>query len=114
MVLKTYIPIFYISISISSVPKAISNSIEQKYLAQAGDTKEFTHLRYAAATCDPDDFTPLNGWKLRSARPDRETELLIAVTYYNEDKILFARTMHGVMMNVSQPFLNLEILTFGF
>lgn len=82
------------------VPKAISNSVEQKYKQQAGDSKEFTHLRYAAATCDPDDFTPMNGWKLRSARDDRETELLIAVTYYNEDKILFARTMHGVMMNI--------------
>ncbi|KAG0150823.1 hypothetical protein CROQUDRAFT_37815 [Cronartium quercuum f. sp. fusiforme G11] len=82
------------------VPKAISNSIEKKYLEQAGDSKEFTHLRYVAATCDPDDFTPQHGWRLRTAREDRETELLIAITYYNEDKILFARTMHGVMMNI--------------
>ena len=27
-------------------------------------------------------------------------ELLIAITYYNEDKTLVARTLHGVMMNV--------------
>jgi chitin synthase len=83
-----------------SVPKAISNSVESKYLQQAAG-KQFSHLRYTAATCDPDDFTPANGWELRTATTGNETELLIAVTYYNEDKVLFARTMHGVMMNVS-------------
>ncbi|KAI9626359.1 hypothetical protein KEM48_010418 [Puccinia striiformis f. sp. tritici PST-130] len=81
------------------VPKAISNSIEQKYIQQAIG-KQFSHLRYTAATCDPDDFTPENGWKLRTATTGNETELLIAVTYYNEDKVLFARTMHGVMLNI--------------
>ncbi|KAH9817360.1 hypothetical protein DFH28DRAFT_831162, partial [Melampsora americana] len=39
--------------------KAISNLVEEKYKQQAGDSKEFTHLRYAAATCDPDVFTPM-------------------------------------------------------
>lgn len=31
---------------------------------------------------------------------ERETELLIAVTSYNEDKTLYARTLHGVMLNI--------------
>jgi chitin synthase len=31
---------------------------------------------------------------------NRETELLIAVTSYNEDKTLYARTLHGVMLNI--------------
>ena len=31
---------------------------------------------------------------------NRHTELLIAITYYNEDKQLTARTLHGVMQNV--------------
>lgn len=31
---------------------------------------------------------------------NRHTELLIAITYYNEDKTLTARTLHGVMQNV--------------
>lgn len=31
---------------------------------------------------------------------NRHTELLIAITYYNEDKVLTARTLHGVMQNV--------------
>jgi hypothetical protein len=37
-------------------------------------------MRYTAATCDPDDFTPENGWNLRVNQYNRETELLIAVT----------------------------------
>jgi hypothetical protein len=36
-----------------------------------------------AATCDPDDFTPANGYTLRPAIYGRQTELLIAITYYN-------------------------------
>ncbi|KAF9247266.1 glycosyltransferase family 2 protein [Melanogaster broomeanus] len=31
---------------------------------------------------------------------NRQTDLLIAVTSYNEDKTLYARTLHGVMMNI--------------
>lgn len=33
---------------------------------------------------------------------NRLTELLIAVTYYNEDKQLTARTLHGVMQNIRE------------
>jgi hypothetical protein len=36
-----------------------------------------------AATCDPDDFTPEAGYTLRPAMYNRQTELLIAITYYN-------------------------------
>lgn len=53
-----------------------------------------------AATCDPDEFTLRNGYNLRPAIYNRHTELLIAITYYNEDKVLTARTLHGVMQNV--------------
>ena len=71
-----------------------------------------SHMRYTAATCDPDDFTPENGWNLRVNQYGRETELLIAVTSCeivstgladmvdNEDKILYARTLHNVMLNI--------------
>lgn len=81
-----------------AVPTAIRNSIEPKY-SMTGTT-EFSHMRYTAATCDPDDFTEANGWSLRTRSYERETELLIAVTSYNEDKMLYARTLHGVMMNI--------------
>ena len=61
---------------------------------------EFTHMRYTAATCDPDDFAT-DGYTLRPALLGRETQLFIAVTMYNEDEILFTRTMHGIMRNIA-------------
>ncbi|KAJ9299254.1 CAZyme family GT2 [Paecilomyces variotii] len=66
------------------------------------DEREFTHMRYTAVTCDPDDFT-LRGYKLRQqiGSTARETELLICVTMYNENEIDFTRTMHGIMRNIS-------------
>jgi chitin synthase len=60
-----------------------------------------------AATCDPNDFTLKNGYNLRSAMYNRHTELLIAITYYNEDKVLTARTLHGVMKNI-RDIVNLK------
>ena len=36
-----------------------------------------------AATCDPDEFTIENGYTLRPVMYNRQTELLIAITYYN-------------------------------
>ncbi|MCJ1453045.1 Chitin synthase, class 2 [Mycoblastus sanguinarius] len=66
------------------------------------DEIEFTHMRYTAVTCDPDDFV-LKGYKLRQniGNTMRDTELFICVTMYNEDEIDFTRTMHGVMRNIS-------------
>ncbi|KAF8984145.1 Chitin synthase, class 1 [Entomortierella lignicola] len=64
--------------------------------------EEFTHMRYTAATCDPDDFES-EKYTLRPQFIDgspRETELFIVMTMYNEDEVLFARTMHGVMKNI--------------
>ncbi|KAG6815723.1 Chitin synthase, class 1, partial [Tephrocybe sp. NHM501043] len=80
------------------VPTAVKNAIEPVYAAT--NTTEFSHMRYTAATCDPDDFTEANGYSLRTKMYNRETELLIAVTSYNEDKTLYARTLHGVMTNI--------------
>ncbi|KAK3949997.1 chitin synthase, partial [Pseudoneurospora amorphoporcata] len=66
------------------------------------DEVEFTHMRYTAVTCDPDDFVS-RGYKLRQniGRTARETELFICVTMYNEDEYGFTRTMHAVMKNIS-------------
>lgn len=66
-----------------------------------GERDEFTHMRYSAATCDPNDFFD-NDFTLRQklfSKP-RHTELFIVVTMYNEDDILFARTMSGVFKNI--------------
>lgn len=66
------------------------------------DEIEFTHMRYTAVTCDPDDFVE-RGYKLRQniGRTTRETELFICITMYNEDEYGFTRTMHAVMKNIS-------------
>lgn len=66
------------------------------------DEIEFTHMRYTAVTCDPDDFVS-KGYKLRQniGLTARETELFICVTMYNEDEINFTRTMHAVMKNIA-------------
>jgi chitin synthase len=53
-----------------------------------------------AATCDPDGFTLKEGYNLRPAMYKRHTEILVCVTYFNEDKFLFSRTLHSVMRNV--------------
>ncbi|KAM5352634.1 hypothetical protein ACJ41O_005356 [Fusarium nematophilum] len=66
-----------------------------------GERDEFTHMRYSAATCDPNDFHD-HDFTLRQklfSKP-RHTELFIVVTMYNEDEILFARTMMGVFKNI--------------
>jgi chitin synthase len=75
---------------------------------------EFTHMRYTAVTCDPDDFVD-RGYKLRQqeCRPARETELLICVTMYNENEIDFTRTMHGVMRNISHFCSRAKSRTWG-
>lgn len=65
-----------------------------------GGPTEFTHMRYTAASCDPDDFTFENGYSLRAASYGRQTDLLVCITAYNENKILLARTLHGLMLNI--------------
>lgn len=93
------------------VPSAIKNAVQAKYRDAEGGSDEFTKMRYTAATCDPNDFTLKNGYDLRPRMYNRHTELLIAVTYYNEDKVLLARTLHGVMQNI-RDIVNLKKSTF--
>lgn len=90
------------------VPSAIQNAVQAKYRndLEAG-SEEFTHMRYTAATCDPADFTLKNGYNLRPAMYNRHTEMLIAITAYNEDKVLTARTLHGTMQNI-RDIVNLK------
>ncbi|KAK5662734.1 hypothetical protein OQA88_6141 [Cercophora sp. LCS_1] len=79
-----------------------------------GERDEFTHMRYTAATCDPGDFYDQN-FTLRQklfSKP-RHTELFIVVTMYNEDEILFARTMIGVFKNVEYMCRRPESKTWG-
>lgn len=79
-----------------------------------GERDEFTHMRYTAATCDPNHFYEEN-FTLRQklfSKP-RHTELFIVITMYNEDDILFARTMIGVLKNVEYMCSRKESKTWG-
>lgn len=80
------------------IPPRLLNQVPH---AQPPERDEFTHMRYSAATCDPADFYN-DRFTLRQrlfAKP-RHTELFIAVTMYNEEDELFARTMIGVIKNI--------------
>ena len=78
------------------------------------DDVEFTHMRYTAVTCDPDDYVD-RGYKLRQniGFTSRETELLICITMYNENEIDFTRTMHGVMRNIAHFCSRAKSRTWG-
>ncbi|OZJ02826.1 Chitin synthase 1 [Bifiguratus adelaidae] len=80
-------------------------------VSRKGD-KEFTHMRYTAATCDPSEFVK-EGFTLRQQLMRRSTELFIVMTMYNEDEILFTRTMHGVMKNISHLCTRTRSRTWG-
>lgn len=93
------------------VPSAIKNAVQPQYRDAESGTEEFHKMRYTAATCDPNDFTLKNGYDLRPRMYNRHTELLIAITYYNEDKVLLARTLHHTMQNI-RDIVNLKKSTF--
>jgi chitin synthase len=58
------------------------------------DMEEMTKLRYTAATCDPDHFMS-SKYSLRPYLYGRKTELFIVMTMYNEDEVLFVKTMNA-------------------
>jgi len=88
-------------------------TILNSFLPRKDDT-EFTHMRYTAVTCDPDDFVS-RGYKLRQniGSTARETELFICITMYNENEIDFTRTMHGVMRNITHFCSRTKSRTWG-
>ncbi|KAJ6586867.1 chitin synthase [Mycena vulgaris] len=73
---------------------------------------ETTKTRYSAITCLPDEFEQ-KGFCLRQNLTGRRTELFIVITMFNEDEILFCRTMHGVMQNISHLCTRKNSQTWG-
>jgi chitin synthase len=73
-----------------AVPSHIANK-------QYGDSEEHTKMRYTAATCDPDDFMA-SKYSLRPYLYGRKTELFIVLTMYNEDEVLFCKTMNASVL----------------
>lgn len=61
---------------------------------QGSERDEMTKLRYTAATCDPDVFKA-SKYSLRPYLMGRRTELFIVMTMYNEDEVLFVKTMNA-------------------
>jgi chitin synthase len=64
------------------------------------DQDEFLFMRYSACTSEPEDFER-SGFTLRAAKLNRETEVCICITMYNESEVDFTRTMHAVMKNIA-------------
>ncbi|CAN6674049.1 chitin synthase 2 [Trichomonascus vanleenenianus] len=64
------------------------------------DNDEFVYMRYTACTADPDYFTE-SGFTLRQAIYEREIQLCVCITMYNEDEVAFTRTLHAVMKNIA-------------
>jgi len=74
--------------------------------------EEFSKMRYTAATCDPDDFKAKR-YSLRPYLMGRETELFIVMTMYNEDEVLFVKTMNAVLKNVAHLCSRTKSKTWG-
>ncbi|KKA19477.1 Chitin synthase A, partial [Rasamsonia emersonii CBS 393.64] len=93
------------------IPPKLLNQVPH---AEPPGRDEFTHMRYSAATCDPADFYN-DRFTLRQklfAKP-RHTELFIAITMYNEDEFLFARTLIGVFKNIEYMCSRTNSKTWG-
>lgn len=64
------------------------------------DSDEYVYMRYSACTADPDVFAE-SGFTIRPAIYKRETEICVCITMYNEDEVLFTRTLHAVFKNIA-------------
>lgn len=80
----------------------ISEILLNKYKVPLSEKdREFLFMRFQACTAEPEEFQQKK-FSLRQlfyTKP-RETELMIVITMYNEDEILLARTLKGVMKNI--------------
>ena len=93
------------------VPPRLLNQLDR---APGSGRDEFTHMRYTAATCDPEYFFD-ERYTLRQklfSQP-RHTELFIVITMYNEEDELFARTMIGVIKNIEHMNSRTSSKTWG-
>lgn len=79
---------------------AIPTKLESFLPAPTRGEDEMMKTRYTAVTCDPDEYFEQN-FTLRQSMNGRETELFVVITMYNEDEVLFLRTLYGVMRNIS-------------
>ncbi|CDK28692.1 unnamed protein product [Kuraishia capsulata CBS 1993] len=76
------------------IPSTLAKFLPQK------SADEFEYMRYSAVTSGPDEFEE-SGFNIRAKEMNRSTELLIAITMYNEDEVALARTLHAVFKNIA-------------
>ncbi|KAG9100293.1 hypothetical protein FRC06_004303 [Ceratobasidium sp. 370] len=74
----------------------VNLDIPERLVLPKRGSEEMMATRYTAVTCDPDDFEA-NHFSLRQNLYGRTTELFIAITMYNEDEVLFCRTLRASM-----------------
>ncbi|ANB10975.1 chitin synthase CHS1 [Sugiyamaella lignohabitans] len=92
----------------------VSGTLLSQFPDDLEGQREFTHMRYSAATCDPKDFK-LNGFTMRQncyTHP-RATELFIVITIYNESDILLGKTLQGVFRNIKHLSSRTRSKTWG-
>lgn len=75
------------------------SQILRQQLPEEHQTDEFNYVKYSAVTADPDDFVS-DGYNLRPNELQRETELVVCITMYNEDETALTRTLHAVFKNI--------------
>ncbi|CAG8734221.1 15821_t:CDS:2, partial [Racocetra fulgida] len=68
----------------------VSNWVLKKVSNTSG--KEFTHIKYTAIKCDPDEFIKKK-YLIRQKINERYTEIMIVITMYNENDTHFIKTM---------------------
>ncbi|BGP14920.1 hypothetical protein JCM10213v2_002875 [Rhodosporidiobolus nylandii] len=91
----------------------VARSIQKLNTYRGEDLRrESGYLRYTAVTDDPDDFSRKR-YRLRQTLLGRETELFICCTMYNEDEVLFARTIRGVLKNIEHMQQRTKSKTWG-
>jgi chitin synthase len=79
--------------------------VSSEYLLLCNETKhiEFTHTRYTALTETPDDFgdsARVNG-ALRQNILNRDIELFVIITLYNEDDTQLLKTLRAVFESIA-------------
>lgn len=67
--------------------------------AQYTQGEEFTHTSYTAVTCDPEDFN--EKYSLRQQRFNRRIKVALVITMYNEDDMLFVKSLLAVQKNIA-------------
>ena len=92
----------YIS-SNPNCPQRFGRNIEIKMYASRGLDRYLAVTLYltviidTAVVDDAEDFTLKKGYNLRHNELRRHSELIVGITYYNEDKALLCRTLHSAI-----------------